>query len=346
MEWVASAARRLERGSLNGPLGRGAERIWQTLSATRVVRPLLLPPGLPTIAIGGATLGGSGKTPLAVLCAEIAAKTGGRVALVGHAFRASPGRARVVHPDDDVALVGDEALVCARRLSSEVMVIVGPTRQAALDHAASCGAEVIILDGVAQASPRRADLALLALHRPSPWGAGACPPRGDLRAPQNALLEACDRTVTIGDEPDCDVVMGSRGAWNDTRFVGYPELSGLRLGLVTSLARPDRVHAWLARRGVVPEVFLSGGDHRPVSPRAMHAAGKGLDAWLATEKCAAHLRRSGGPPVFSLDYAAFASPAFVQGVVSALTALTSGHRLVISEFLPCALGTEPRPWGP
>ena len=343
---MASAARRLERGSFDGPVGRGAERIWKAVSATRVARPLVLPPGVRTIAIGGATLGGSGKTPLSILCAELASKTGAKVALVGHAFRASPGRARIVRSEDDVACVGDEALVCARRLFGVATVVVGPTRQSALDHAASCGAEVIVLDGVAQTSPRRVDLAFLALQIPQPWGAGACPPRGDLRAPRSALLAACDRSVRIGEEPDCDVFMKSRGAWDGTRYVDYDELSALHLGLVTSLARPGRVSAWLGRRGVVPKVVLSGGDHRAVSARAMRAAGKGLDAWVATEKCATHLPRSLGPPVFSLEYEAFPSLSFARALATALTSQTSGHRLESSEFLPCALGTEPRPWGP
>jgi tetraacyldisaccharide-1-P 4'-kinase len=343
---VASAARRLERGSFDGPVGRGAERIWQAISATRVARPLVLPPGVRTIAIGGATLGGSGKTPLSILCAELASRAGAKVALVGHAFRASPERARIVLPEDDVACVGDEALVCARRLFAVATVVVGPTRQSAIDHAAACGAEVIVLDGVSQASPRRVDLALLALQIPNPWGAGACPPRGDLRAPRSALLGACDRSVGIGDAPDCDVFMKSRGAWDGTRYVDYDELSALRLGLVTSLARPGRVSAWLGRRGVVPEVVLSGGDHRAVSTRAMREAGKGLDAWVATEKCLTNLPGSAGLPVFTLDYKAFATPSFARELATALTRQTSGHRLEQSEFLPCALGTEPRPWGP
>ena len=41
------------------------------------------------------------------------ARAGARVALVGHAYRATPGRARVVAPDDALHEVGDEALVAA-----------------------------------------------------------------------------------------------------------------------------------------------------------------------------------------------------------------------------------------
>lgn len=152
--------------------------------------------------------------------------------------------------------------------------------------------------------------------------------------------------MVIGDNPDCDVIMKSRGAWDGTRYVGYPELSGLRLGLVTSLARPGRVSAWLGRRGVVPEVVLSAGDHRAVCAQAMREVGRGLDAWVATEKCATHLPGSLGSPVFSLDYAALASPPFARDVVTALTSQTSGHRLENSEAVPCALGFEPTPWGP
>lgn len=172
------------------------------------------------------------------------------------------------------------------------------------------------------------------------------------------IRDELDRPAELATDlvPRLELVMKSRGAWtasssahsapSGARFLDYEELSGLRLGLVTSLARPDRISAWLGRRGVTPEVILSGGDHRPVSTRAMREAGKGLDAWLATEKCATHLGAFADLPVFTLDYRAFPAVALVAALGAALTAQTSGHRLENSEFLPCALGTEPRPWGP
>jgi hypothetical protein len=130
--------------------------------------------GARVIAVGGSTLGGSGKTPLAIACADALHRAGERVALVGHAYRGRPGRPRFVSVGDDVGEVGDEALECAARLAPYgVPVVVAETRQRALDLALEV-ADVAVVDGLGQAKPRRASLALLAVDAASPWGAGRC----------------------------------------------------------------------------------------------------------------------------------------------------------------------------
>jgi tetraacyldisaccharide 4'-kinase len=288
-------ARRLERGQPGGPFARLASRTWA--SAMRVERPLHWREGAVVIAVGGSTLGGSGKTPLAIACAERLRGYGARVALVGHAYGAEPGRARLVSGEDDVRTVGDEALECARRLAAHaVPVVVAKTRQRALDLALEV-ADVAVVDGLCQARPRRASLSLLAVDARAPWGAGRCPPEGDLRAPPGVLLAAADRVVTLGtcgEEravhdfgriPVDHVSVGSRGAWHDGRLLGWDELARLRVGLWTAIARPNRVVHALERRGVRPAVVVHGGDHRP--PAFRPAAG--LDLWLCTPKCRAHL---------------------------------------------------------
>ncbi len=117
-----------------------AARVWGAAAASRLPRALVVRDGAKVIAIGGATLGGSGKTPLAVACARRLAMDGHSVALVGHAYRAKPDRSRVVSPADAVEIVGDEALVAAQALEDVgVAVVVGPGRQVALESCAQCG---------------------------------------------------------------------------------------------------------------------------------------------------------------------------------------------------------------
>lgn len=279
-------ARSLEEGALRGPLARAAARVWASVSARHVVRALDLPPNLRhvrLVTVGGATLGGSGKTPLAIACARELARTGARVAFVGHAYRARPGRPRVVRPGDPVPLVGDEALVAAAELEpSGVPVVVAPDRASAAIHAARL-ADVLVLDGVAQTSPRRAALALLAVDPEEPWGrAAAMPPCGDLRAPVEALLEAADALVPVAEDPDGDA---PPSLWETLRTA--------RVGLVSSLARPQRVLRSLARRGVVPRVVVRARDHTPVAMRAIreHERSGAVDVWVATRKCSVHVPR-------------------------------------------------------
>ncbi len=241
---------RLERGVAPGRLERVAARAWASL--VRVERPLRVE--VPTLCVGGATLGGSGKTPLALAATKALASLGHRVALVGHAYRARPERARVVESDDEVSLVGDEALECARELRGAAPVVVATSRQRAVDFAQRI-ADVLVLDGPLQLRPTRATLSWLAVDEEAPWGSGACPPAGDLRAPKEDLLASTDHVVPVRGE--------GLGVWEGERLVSWSELHDVRLGLVTAIARAGRVTSWLGRRGITPARVLRGPDHGP-----------------------------------------------------------------------------------
>lgn len=319
-----SFERDLERGRFKGPLASLASRAWASLAGARLARPLRVPSHARVIAVGGATLGGSWKTPLALACAARLAADGGRVAIVGHAYKADPGGPRFVDPRDPLEDVGDEALVCARAVSGSgaVRVAVGPTRQDAVDLALR-HADQLVIDGALQLAPRRADLALLVVDGASPWGAGACPPRGDLRALPAALVAASDRVVAVGGPAALDAALARLGrpvdrAWatllgarlagtsaqdEDGELVSLGQLRRLRVGLWTSIARPSRVLDALAREGVVPHTVLAAADHASPSAVALQRARyAGVDVWVCTPKCRTHLGSDlGGRPVCVLD---------------------------------------------
>jgi tetraacyldisaccharide 4'-kinase len=314
-EWIA---RSLEGGRLDGPCAEYASRAWEAIA--RVERPLRWRDGARVVVVGGSTLGGSGKTPLAVACAEELRHAGANVALVGHGYGASPAGARIVSERDDVRSVGDEALACARRLARfGVPVVVSRARQEALDLALRW-ADVVVVDGPCQTVPRRATLSLLAVDSAAPWGAGRCPPRGDLRVPVEALLAAVDRVVVIGGDarsfpevlpiPAHHANAISRGAWmsgpwgfaSERRpLIGWDELRPLRLGLWTAIARPDRVLRALERHGIVPKITMFGADHYPrggAHPLRSMGPVSSLDLWLTTTKCEGHIApdlRARGP---------------------------------------------------
>jgi tetraacyldisaccharide-1-P 4'-kinase len=262
-----------------------------------VVRRLAAPPSVAVVAVGGATFGGSGKTPLAIACAEELARAGARVVLVGHAYRALPGRARFVAPDDPIEVVGDEALMAARALEAVGgRVVVAPSRADALSFA-SRSADVVVLDGVAQLCPAPATLALLAVDPDAARGDGGHRDWGDvglrwrpwrgLRAPASMLLAACDAVVPMGTatgsgeppfEGDAALVLGrpmwpsrveSRGAWVDEgTLLTWDALREVRVGLLVALGRPERVLRGLERRGVVPRAIVRARDHGPFGPAA------------------------------------------------------------------------------
>jgi tetraacyldisaccharide 4'-kinase len=303
---LAPFAEALERGAYAGPLARTLGRVWEHTLGRAVVRRLAWPSHVRVVAVGGATLGGSGKTPLAMACAADLAARGVSVALVGHGYRATPRRARVVRGDDALDEVGDEALLAARALGpSGVRVVVAPKRSDAIALAASI-ADVLVLDGVGQTAPVRASLALLAVDAAEPWGrAAALPPGGDLRAPVRSLVGACDMIVAVGDDwqpPNPSWAPHARttlhGVFLRGELLGWDDLARLRLGFLSALARPDRVLRALERRGVRVRAILRAPDHGPFAPalldrireRRKRTAGFGqVDLWLATPKCALHV---------------------------------------------------------
>ncbi len=309
MATVLAIAEALESGTFRGPLARALGAAWDAAAGPCVTRRIELPRGLRAVTVGGATLGGSGKTPLAIACAAQLATEGARVALIGHAYRARPARARVVRPGDPIDEVGDEALVAAAELGPRgVPVVIAPSRAAALELAARL-ADVVVLDGIAQIAPAPAALALLAVQADEPWGrSGAAPPAGDLRAPIRQLLAACDAIVPLGEgegprlevpRPVWPARVESRGAWVEgAELLTWNALRSWRVGLFCALARPDRLVRALARRGVTPGVVVRVRDHGPLGSSAFArlVRARDIDLWLATPKCALHLEacRPGG----------------------------------------------------
>src|ERR1700735_4508030 len=111
-------ARGLEEGEWDGPVAGVLARAWGALGARSIARRLVWREGVRVVCVGGATLGGSGKTPLAIACARELAWRRMRGAFVGHPSRAWPSRALFVSPDDPLDRVGDEALVAAQALGA------------------------------------------------------------------------------------------------------------------------------------------------------------------------------------------------------------------------------------
>lgn len=308
-------ARRFERGGAAAPIARLLAAVWEVASARAVARPLRVPAGVRVVGVGGAVLGGAGKTPVAIALARAFSERGARPALVGHAYRARPGAARVVQPGDAVAVVGDDAATAARLLAGVAPVVVAPGRQAAIDHAVALGHRLLVVDALLQTTPDCLAAAVLVLDAEAPWGSGACPPAGNLRAPPRALLAAADVVAALQPEgtvpdpalPEGAVPVPARVAGAvaaDGEVFGLADLAGVRVGLWLAVARPERIVAALGRSGIHPEVTLRHADHAAPTARDLaRAAGIPVEAWLTTARCATKLPGAiGGRPVLALDH--------------------------------------------
>lgn len=257
----ASLLRRLAR-AVSVPIVLGRAR--RTVSLPDDAQPL-------TVAVGGASLGGSGKTPVAIACARVLAEHGVPTALVGHGYRSRTGRAFVVDPSTHVDRCGDEGKVAEAALRGlpQVCVVVGPSRAEATQFASKF-ARVLVLDGPLETRPTRATLTLLALADE------------DIGRLSRTLGRFVDAVVPTGREAGAVHLIAGDG-----RATTLGSLAGLRYGLVTAIARPGR--AVVALGSHRPTVHLRLGNHGTLDAateaRAMELGRElRLDQWIATEK--------------------------------------------------------------
>jgi tetraacyldisaccharide 4'-kinase len=165
-----------------------------------------------TVSIGNITVGGTGKTPLAIYTAELAQAMGYRTAVVSRGYRGRAEKRGGIVSDGrrllmDGPTAGDEPYMMARRLLDDgIPVVVGGDRRAAGQLAvATFAPDVIVLDDAFQHLALRRDVNLVILDGRRPLGNHYLLPRGILREPASALArsDALVFTRTTGDRvPD------------------------------------------------------------------------------------------------------------------------------------------------
>lgn len=282
----------LEDGKFQGAIARLLARYWERHS--RPVRPVTLPEGASVIGIAGSTLGGGGKTPVVKALARELHARGHQVAVVASSYRARPPSAVRVLRHHHVDRVGDEALELCRSLP-DVPVYVGQSREKVLRLAART-AKIVLVDSLLQTAPARLALSVLVVDGERPWGAGACPPMGDLRARRDRLLRATDVLLVEGSLAALEDVALPPWRWTfrrtpvgvelpDGQLLPLSALAGKRLGLLTTVARPARVREKLRAHGICVDEWRAGADHARIKERRTHGKPPRVDVWLSTAKC-------------------------------------------------------------
>ncbi|MDR2452303.1 MAG: tetraacyldisaccharide 4'-kinase [Candidatus Accumulibacter sp.] len=140
---------------------------------------------VPVVVVGNLTVGGAGKTPLTLWLAERLRESGRHPGILSRGYGGA-GRIEAVTVDSDVAAVGDEPLLLARR--SGVPVFVGRDRAAAGKAllAAHPECDVLISDDGLQhyRLARRVEIAVFDRRG---MGNGHLLPAGPLREPPGRL---------------------------------------------------------------------------------------------------------------------------------------------------------------
>ncbi|RDD62363.1 tetraacyldisaccharide 4'-kinase [Ferruginivarius sediminum] len=154
------------------------------------------PVGVPVICVGNATVGGTGKTPVAIDLAWRLSGQGLAVHLLTRGYGARRAASPVrVNPAKHTAVdVGDEALLLARAGPTWV----SPDRIAGARKAVEAGAQVIVMDDGLQNPHLANNLALLVVDGAAGFGNGRVLPAGPLRESLWRALDRSDAVVVMG----------------------------------------------------------------------------------------------------------------------------------------------------
>jgi tetraacyldisaccharide 4'-kinase len=246
-----------------------AASLWARATARRVARPGWRAP-VPVFCCGNATVGGTGKTTLAL---DLGARLRRRGLAVAFLTRGYGGRAagvvRVDPARHGAALVGDEALL----LAALAPTWVGADRAAAARAAVAEGAAALVMDDGLQNPTLVRDLSLLVVDGAAGFGNGRVLPAGPLREPLAAAAARCRAAVLIGPDaagaarllPAGLPVLRATLAPEDTA------LAGRRVLAFAGIGRPGKFFNMLSQSGAEVVARRAFADHHRFTARDLRA---------------------------------------------------------------------------
>ncbi len=216
-------------------------------AARRAARPGWRAP-VPVFCCGNATVGGTGKTTLALDLGGRLQRRGAAVAFLTRGYGGRLRRPHLVAPDRDcAALVGDEALLLARLAPT----YVGADRAATARAAIADGAAVLVMDDGLQNPTLCRDTALLVIDGATGFGNGRVLPAGPLREPAAAAAARCRAAVLIGpdDTGACRLLPPGMPVLAAFLAPTRDDLGGRRVFAFAGIGRPDKFFALLTASG-------------------------------------------------------------------------------------------------
>ena len=197
--------------------------------------------GAPVISVGNITVGGTGKTPLVALIAEMLSDQGLRVCVLTRGYgRRDPGKRVLVSDGSPGALpvsadeAGDEPAELARKLAGKAVIVADADRNGAGQWALEAfGIDVFVLDDGFQHRQLQRDLDIVCIDATNPFGNFKTLPFGILRERAASLGRADLIVITRANLVSDDAVSTVKARVNELApdtpvLVSRNEFGGLK----------------------------------------------------------------------------------------------------------------------
>jgi tetraacyldisaccharide 4'-kinase len=221
---------------------------------------------VPVVCIGNLTVGGAGKTPLALALARLLQDAGQAPMLLSRGYGGElKGPLRVDPARHRAADVGDEPLLLARVAPT----FVARDRVLGAQAAVAAGAGLILMDDGFQNPSLQKSFSTLVVDGRRGIGNGRVIPAGPLRAPLAAQLARADALVVVGpSDAGAEVVAAVRGRGVPVFHAGVaPDaavaaaLAGTRVLAFAGIGDPEKLFATLRDARIVVAATRSFPDH-------------------------------------------------------------------------------------
>jgi tetraacyldisaccharide 4'-kinase len=224
---------------------------------------------VPVICCGNVTVGGAGKTTMALDLGRRLVARGHRAHFLLRGYGGSMRGVHRVSDGDTAALVGDEALL----LAEVAPTWIGGDRAASARAAVAAGAEVLVLDDGLQNPTLHKDLSLLVVDGGSGFGNGRVLPAGPLREPVVAGAARCQAAVLIGaDAAGVAAMLPATLPLLRARLVPGAEVAALaarRVFAFAGIASPEKFFATLSQSGANLVGRVPFADHHCYTDREL-----------------------------------------------------------------------------